>query len=177
VRLRAAREGDAAPIAALHLASWQDAYRGVLDDAVLDGTAPGELARHWDATLPLAVPGAVILAFRDSALAAFVAAYVQGATAYVDNLHVAPGLRGGGIGRVLLGLAARRLRRLGCTRAELLVFAANTDAIRFYRALGAEIGVEQACEVHGHRVLERRCTWPDLATLIAAAAPMAARPA
>jgi ribosomal protein S18 acetylase RimI-like enzyme len=170
MRLRAARAGDAASIAALHLASWRDAYRGVLDDAVLDVVAPVALPRHWDATLPLAEPGVVILAVRDGAPAGFVAAYGRGETAYVDNLHVAPGGRGGGLGRVLLGLAARRLRRLGCTRAELFAFAGNTGALRFYARLGAAIGPEQDCEVHGHPARERVCAWDDIRTLIAATA-------
>jgi ribosomal protein S18 acetylase RimI-like enzyme len=171
MRLRAARAGDAAAIAALHLASWRDAYRGVLDDQVLDVVAPVALPGHWTATLPLARPGAVILAVADGAPAGFVAAYVEGATAYVDNLHVAPGLRGGGVGRVLLGLAARRLRRLGCTRAELFAFAGNTGALRFYARLGAAIGPVQPCEVHGHPAEDRICAWEEIGTLIAATAP------
>jgi len=169
-RFRAARGSDAPAIAALHLASWRDAYRGVLPDAVLDVAAPAEMPRHWAATLPLSRPGAVILAMRGGEPLGFVAAYVEGATAYVDNLHVAPGGRGAGLGRVLLGLAARRLRRLGCTRAELFAFAGNTGALRFYARLGAAIGPVQPCEVHGHSAEERICAWEEIGSLIAATA-------
>jgi ribosomal protein S18 acetylase RimI-like enzyme len=62
------------------------------------------------------------------------------------------------------------MRSRGCVAAELTVFARNDAALRFYERLGAVIGPEQMGETFGHRVLERRCSWPDIATLIAAAA-------
>jgi len=171
LKLRAAREGDAAAIAALHLASWRDAYRGILDDAFLEGPAETVMAGHWETALARRpMPGVVLLASMGTEAAGFVAAWRQGVTALVDNLHVRPGLRGAGIGRTLLGAVARRMRARGCTGAEVSVFAANIDAIRFYGALGARIGPEEMGETFGQRVHERRCSWPEIDLLIQIAA-------
>jgi ribosomal protein S18 acetylase RimI-like enzyme len=171
LQLRAAREEDAATIAALHLASWRDAHRGILDDAFLDGPAETVMAEHWHAALahrPMRY--LVLLASIGAEATGFVAARRRGVTALVDNLHVRPGLRGAGIGRTLLGAVARRMRSRGCVGVELGVFAANIPAIRFYGALGARIGPEEAGETFGQSVPERRCTWPEIDQLIQAAA-------
>ncbi|AMB58521.1 GNAT family N-acetyltransferase [Microterricola viridarii] len=50
--VRPALEGDAAQIARLHVESWRETYRGLMDDAVLDD--PGALGRRelfWAAAL------------------------------------------------------------------------------------------------------------------------------
>lgn len=170
LRLRPAQAADAAAVAALHCASWRDAYRGVLEDAFLDGPLAALMDRHWAERLALPRPAATVLIGElAGAMVGFVAVLPDGPAALVDNLHVRPGLRGAGIGRRLLGEAARRARVRGFTSAWLAVFAGNADAIRFYAALGAEIGPEQPGETFGQAVLERRCAWPDIATLIAAA--------
>jgi RimJ/RimL family protein N-acetyltransferase len=62
------------------------------------------------------------------------------------------------------------MQRRGCRVAELDVFAANARAIRFYAALGAEIGAEQPGETFGQKVMERHCAWPSIERLIAVAA-------
>ncbi|PWS36929.1 GNAT family N-acetyltransferase [Falsiroseomonas bella] len=170
LRLRAARAADAGTIAALHLASWRDAYRGMLDDAFLDAEAPGAMAAHWQAVMarrPL--PGVVLLAKLGHEAVGFCAAWKHGATAHVDNLHVRPGLRGAGIGRALIAEAATRLQSRGCAGADLRVFVGNAAALRFYRGLGARIGPPEAGASFGQAVIERRCDWPDIGKLIAAA--------
>jgi ribosomal protein S18 acetylase RimI-like enzyme len=171
LRLKMAREGDAATVAALHLASWRDSYRGIMGDDFLDDEAPRLFPEHWTETLsrrPL--PGLVLLATVGGEAAGFVAVWRRGEIAYVDNLHVRPGLRGAGIGRALLRHAAARMHRRGCRRAELDVFAGNERAIRFYAALGAEIGAELPGETFGQKVAERRCAWPAIERLIQVAA-------
>jgi ribosomal protein S18 acetylase RimI-like enzyme len=168
-RLREAGAADEAAILALHLASWRDAYREVLDPAFLAGPAGDRLGEHWRAVFagpPRA--GAVILAEAEDGPAGFAAAWLKGTRCYIDNLHVRPGLRGGGLGRALLGLAARRLAERGAESADLCVFAGNTAAIRFYRSLGAETGPERLEETFGQMVAEHEMRWPDIATLIAA---------
>ncbi len=171
LRLRAARQTDAATIAALHLASWQDSYRGLLEDAFLDGEAPDAMAAHWDRALRLRpLPGVVVLALLGGDAVGFCAAWRHGRIAHVDNLHVRPGLRGAGIGRTLLREAALRLQARGCAEADLRVFAENTGALRFYRTLGAQVGPPEYGTSFGQPVSERRCAWEDIGRLIAAAA-------
>ena len=171
LRLRSARASDAHCVAAIQLASWRDTYRGILDDAFLDGPLEAELLAHWeDMIAQRRRAGVVILATAAGGPVGFVAAWREGRVALVDNLHVRPGVRGAGIGRALLGFAAQRLQTQGCTTVELTVFAANEGALRFYRALRATIGPEEPGVTHGQQVPERRCAWPAIETLIAAAA-------
>jgi ribosomal protein S18 acetylase RimI-like enzyme len=169
LRLRNARAADAPAIAALHLASWRDAYRGVLEDDFLDGPLAELMSRRW--TEALAAPrreGLVAVAVLAGDAAGFIAILRRGAVAHVDNLHVRPGLRGAGIGRLLLGHGASRMQERGCTAAEVTVFARNDGALRFYEKLGAAIGPEETGETFGRPVLERRCAWPAIATLVEA---------
>jgi ribosomal protein S18 acetylase RimI-like enzyme len=170
LRMRAARAADAAAVAALHLASCRDAYRGVLADDFLDGPMAALLDRHWAETLAgRGRKGVVMLATAIGDPVGFVAAWRRGDSAHIENLHVQPGMRGAGIGRLLLGAAAERMAAQGCTAADLMVFAANVGAIRFYRALGAAVGPEEEGVAFGQRVVERRCAWPDIRALVTAA--------
>ena len=49
--IRAARVGDAAQIAVVHVRSWQGAYRGLLPQAYLDGLDPAERVGRWERSL------------------------------------------------------------------------------------------------------------------------------
>jgi ribosomal protein S18 acetylase RimI-like enzyme len=160
----------------LHVASWRDAYRGVLDDAFLDGPMAGLMARHWQEALAVRRrPGVVMMATAGGDPVGFAAAWREGTNAHIDNLHVRPGMRGAGIGRALLGFAAGRMQGQGCATADLSVLAGNTGAIRFYRTLGASVGPEEPGTVFGQTVAERRCSWPDIGALAAAASRPKAR--
>jgi len=159
LRLRSARPADAGAIAALHVASWRDAYREVLDPAFLAGPVEEALGAHWRGVFATRRrPGLVILATAGREVAGFVAALREGRRCHVDNLHVRPGMRNAGIGRALLGFAAKRMADSGAESADLWVFARNAGAIRFYAELGAEIGPEVVRETFGQIVAEREVT-------------------
>ncbi len=169
LRLRSARAADAAEIAALHLASWRDVYRGLLEDAFLDGPAEGLIRQYWREALAVRRrSGVVLLATAGGDSVGFIAVWRDGPTAFIDNLHVRPGMRGAGIGRALLGMALGRMQGQGCTEVALVCLAGNAGGLRFYRELGAEIGPEEEGETFGQRVIERRCTWDRLQDLLAA---------
>jgi ribosomal protein S18 acetylase RimI-like enzyme len=176
LRIGPARAREAGTVLALHLASWRDAYRDVLDPAFLAGPVEGALGARWrEVFARRRHPGAVLLARRGGEAVGFVAAWLRDRDCYVDNLHVHPGLRGGGIGRALLGEAARRLAAAGATSASLGVFAANRAALRFYAALGGEVGPEVLGETLGQVVPEHAVRWPEIGVLIrACAAPPSA---
>lgn len=169
LRLRTARAGDAAAIAEIHVASWQDAYRGVLPDAFLDSELEGRLHAHWAGLFAgRRPPGAVILATAGGTAAGFAAAWREGANAHIDNLHVRPGLRRAGIGRALLGFTALRLMQMGADTADLWVLAANRDALRFYARLGGAVVQQQDRPTQGQVVPQCRVAWADIQVLIKA---------
>jgi ribosomal protein S18 acetylase RimI-like enzyme len=171
LRVRGARLADCAAITGLHVASWRDAYRDILSADFLAGPVEEKLASHWQAALGgRRRGGALLVAIAARQMAGFAAVWREGDNCHVDNLHVRPGLRGAGIGRALLGFAAQRMHDQGAQTADLWVFAANHGALRFYLALGGEVGPVVLRETHGQLVPERRVTWPSLRGLVAACA-------
>jgi ribosomal protein S18 acetylase RimI-like enzyme len=135
--IRAATVADADAVAALHAASWRSAYRGILSEQTLGPDLDEERRRHWRAKLAAARRDDLVLMVDDIAFIAVWSAGDPGFGAYIDNLHVHPERRGGGIGRHLMGEAARLLAERGEHRAYLWVFDANVRTIEFYRRLAA----------------------------------------
>jgi ribosomal protein S18 acetylase RimI-like enzyme len=173
IEIRPATEADASAIADLHQRSWRSAYRGLLPDSYLDGRAGDELAARWRTTFTEDEPRRVILvAMTPDGIAGFVAAWPKSPDkALIDNLHVAPGQRGGGIGRRLMGRAAAELRLLGFRAAFLEVIEGNHDARAFYRRLGAVEGELFVEPIGGHPTPVFPVVWDDLTALEAACAP------
>ncbi len=60
----------------------------------------------------------------------------SGLTGYISDLMVRPELRGGGLGRALLGAAERFLRDRGAASLSLYTLARNARARAFYAAAG-----------------------------------------
>ncbi len=158
VVLRSLRAGDADTVAALHATSWRSAYRGILADDYLDHGVDADRQAVWRERLqgPDAAPAFGIVA-EDPTGQMMGFAYVmldhdpEWGT-LVDNLHVHPDAKGGGIGRQLLRAV---VRGLGPEHRQqplfLWVLDANEPAKRFYARLGAEFtdqGPEQALRRH-----------------------------
>jgi GNAT superfamily N-acetyltransferase len=167
--MRDAGPGDAPAVAALHAASWQSAYRRFASAAYLDGPAAADLLAAW--TRALAAPPAgsfVMLDEAAGALRAFISiklAVEPFYDAFVYALHVDPALRGGGIGRRLLGLAVERLIAQGHRSLALRAFDGNPDGIRFYRRLGGSLEGHGLDEVGGVTFPDTLIGWRDLPAL------------
>jgi ribosomal protein S18 acetylase RimI-like enzyme len=58
---------------------------------------------------------------------------------YVQDMYVAPRMRGRGVGRDLMEAVMRRSREQGGRYVKLSVYDGNEQAIGFYRSLGFEI--------------------------------------
>lgn len=165
---REASAADAPAIAALLTASWQEAYAGLLPQELLRGRLADLHRDAWAAHFAAPRPGVVLLAEKPDGLQGFCAAWLAGEEAYVDNLHLRPGQRGGGIGRRLLGQAVGALVQRGATRAALTIIEGNDDALRFYRRLGGIEGAPYPALLHGVATRYRRIAWDDAAALSAA---------
>ena len=110
----------------------------------------------------------VLIAERDDVAVGFVC-LIAGADprwgGLVDNLHVAPDLKGGGIGSLLLRAAAARIAADGL---HLFCYTANHPARGFYDRMGGQ--VVEALEKpgpDGRPAPELRYFWPDAAALAA----------
>jgi ribosomal protein S18 acetylase RimI-like enzyme len=168
--IREAVAADAGAVAAIHLRSWQTAYRGILPDHYIDGALSDDLLVQWHTSFADRRQGLVLLAEEATRLVGFIAVWRdRGAEepALIDNLHVDPARRGGGLGRRLLGEAMRRLAAARCRGAYLWVFAANERTIALYDRLGGVAGERTTKPVGGHPVAMIRYEWCDLAALAA----------
>lgn len=133
--IRRATPSDRDAIAALHLASWQDAYTIELPPEVLRDEVPSYLRGKW-AVRTFAAPELTLVAEADGALRGFVCALTDRDPPLIDNLHVRPGLRGAGTGARLLSEVRAALRAEGFGRAYLTVLERNPRALAFYLSQG-----------------------------------------
>lgn len=141
LRFRAACPGDAQAIAGLQADSWQRHYRGAFSDAFLDHDAAGYLLPLWTERLAKPDPLArTILAERDGTIVGLAHTLLgHDATrgAFLDNLHVAYGLKRQGIGTRLLTMTVQAvLDWSSVSGLYLWVLELNSGARAFYSARG-----------------------------------------
>ncbi|MGY4306872.1 ribosomal protein S18 acetylase RimI-like enzyme [Bradyrhizobium sp. USDA 4369] len=172
ITLRSASKDDAPAIAALHAASWREAYANILAPDFLSGEIEADRRMVWAQRLDTPDADQLVNVACDPSgrLRGFICCYRDADPVWgslVDNLHVAADTRGSGLGERLLRDAARRLAAHGSGPAlHLWVFEANVAGLRFYTRLGGrvvETGRSQIPAAGGKTVL--RVHWPDLAQL------------
>jgi GNAT superfamily N-acetyltransferase len=134
---------DAAGIAAVHVASWQVAYRGLLPTAFLDALSVADRQTRWSHTL--ANPGPridTLVATLADRIVGFAGVGLRRCENPRDDdgelyaIYLHPDRWGHGIGFHLQSTALARLRELGFTTATLRVLSGNERAISFYRRTG-----------------------------------------
>jgi ribosomal protein S18 acetylase RimI-like enzyme len=211
ITLRRAEAADIPRIAALHVASWRAAYRGILSDRFLDGPVEAERLAMWQGRCgadltrwPLMLvaedgkgreggsaeraaatragqietPGVDLAGVRAGAgraapLAGFICVFPEHDARWgslVDNLHVAPGRTGQGIGRRLMHAAATILIETRCLApVHLWVYADNHGARAAYERFGGR-AVEQYLgpAPDGHQVMAVRYAWDGPSALLSA---------
>ena len=102
------------------------------------------LTRPWndpdkDFALALGTAGSTVLVVRgDEGIDGSVTVGFDGHRGWVYYLAVAPGRRGGGLGRMLMAAAEDWLRARGAPKVQLMVREDNHEALGFYEALGLE---------------------------------------
>ncbi|MFG2903865.1 GNAT family N-acetyltransferase [Kitasatospora sp. NPDC048286] len=159
---------DAESIAELHAASWRTTYRGIVPEEGLGDGMVAQRRELWKLRLevdygePENTPE-LLVAEQAGAVAGFIYLVPQpDGGVLIDNLHVRPGLNGGGIGRELLtaGRAHVAERHPGAG-LSLEVLRDNTRAIAFYEREGAERVRAQEGEFPGGFLLpEYVYAWP-----------------
>jgi hypothetical protein len=147
-RFRVAGPGDADAVARLHADSWQRHYRSAFSDAFLDNDVAGFLLPLWTERLASPDPQArTILAEFDGAVVGLAHTLLgedPGWGAFLDNLHVAHGLKRQRIGTRLLALTGQEVVDWSpASGLYLWVLEQNSDARAFYAARGG-VCVERA---------------------------------
>jgi len=145
VSIRRAQPADAPAIAAVHVRSWQAAYRGLLPADYLNGLDPAQRTARWEATLRgLDWPGrGVLVAEQDGQVVGFAgfsptrdADLDPLATGEVATIYLLPQAWRQGHGRGLMAGALASLGEAGFREAALWVLDTNQRARRFYEAGG-----------------------------------------
>ncbi len=134
------------PLAAADHAQWAPLWRGYLDfyraavDAKTTETTFGRLTGEAE---PM---GGYLARDGDGAAIGLVhwivhrSCWTVGDYCYLQDLFVAPGRRGGGVGRLLIDTVAAMARELGCSRAHWLTHETNRDAMRLYDKVAERSG-------------------------------------
>ena len=163
--IRDACPADAEALAALHVAVWQQAYRGILPDAYLDGLTPAQRLPLWQSILAEEASGhlTLVLEAGDGSLGGFLSAGPPrdlprgGRTLYraeIYAINILPALQGRGQGRRLLLHAADWLGERGLMPFFLWVLADNARARSFYDMLGGQLAARRSVAIGGKRLTE-----------------------
>jgi ribosomal protein S18 acetylase RimI-like enzyme len=164
--IRLARDSDRGTIAAIHTASWQDTYRDVLPDDLLDGTLGNIMADRWRSQAIADRDVVLVAEAADGEILGFAATWVEEqGSGYIDNLHVRSSARSQGLGGAMLRETARQLLRHGVPSGYLHVVASNQRARSLYVRLGGEPGPIEDKNLYGTIVPNQRINWSDLSIL------------
>jgi len=139
VKVRHAVADDAAAIAAVHVRTWQVAYRGLIADEVLARLSVEQREEMWRRALTADGGPAVYVAIRDRALVGFCAVAApssdddaEDGVAEIGAIYVDPDVWRTGVGRALMDAALEDLRAGGWRWLTLWVLAENQQARDFY---------------------------------------------
>lgn len=167
IKVRKADDGDVSGIAAIHVRSWQAAYRGILPEALLDGLSASEREESWREllvggedrwlTLVAESTGGGLMGFCSAATPSRDEG-VGDATAEIGAIYVDPAYWRQGAGSAMLSAAFEELRRQGRHDVVLWVLPENRSALAFYDSFGFEIeeGIEKREQRSGRRVIRLR---------------------
>jgi ribosomal protein S18 acetylase RimI-like enzyme len=139
--VRDARVDDAAAIAAIQVAGWKTAYRGIVPDGALAALDVTQREARWREILAGSTSRELV-AEEEGIVRAFLShgpARDAGSPAgawEIYALYTDPGAWGRGFGRALWTDLESRLREIGCPEVTLWVLEANRRARRFYESLG-----------------------------------------
>jgi len=144
IRVEVAGERDLRRIAAIHVDSWQDAFRGIVPDAVLTGHSVERSLELWRGNFDR-YPGNLTIARQGDSVVGFCCAgpaVNQAKNApfefQIYALHTSPALRRRGIGAALLRQALARCRAGGMTRAIVWTLDQLVLSRRFYEREGGQ---------------------------------------
>jgi len=163
--IRNAGPGDVECIAAIHVSSWQSAYRGLLPDSYLDSLTAEQRLPMWKQILGSPIPSvSVWVATIEDEIVGFCSIgppESSGADAtdplVLHTIYLQPGHERRGIGGALLRHAEQGMQHLGAGSAILWVLSGNGRATRFYEASGWKPdGVEKLDQIFGQTVREVR---------------------
>lgn len=154
--IRPVMQDDLASLAAMHLASWRAAYRGIMPDSLLASLSQEEFEENWRQTMSNSLRRS-FLCEANAELLGLVSFSIgpsdlppAEAVGEIFELYVAPSCWGQGYGSSLCNLAVTQSFTAGCAAVELWVLTANSPARRFYEAQGFQLEAGRTLTVNRH---------------------------
>ena len=165
LRVRWAGADDARGVAVVHVDSWREAYRGLIDQSVLDALSVDQRSEGWSHWIDLslstrsndgaAAPHRLLVTEVGGQIAGW-ASFGAGRDPGMSQLgelagiYVHPAQWSTGVGNALLGRVERELLAESFTDGYLWVLRGNDRATRFYERHGWHAdGVEKTGEAGG----------------------------
>jgi ribosomal protein S18 acetylase RimI-like enzyme len=173
MRIRPALPDDANAIARVHVQAWQETYRGIMPDAVLDTISVAERAKSWSERIPSLAERrqSVVVAPNDTGeLIGFAGCGPArlpelGADGEIYMINIVNRGKRQRFGAALMHEMARQLDALGFRAAGLWVLEANLPARAFYARLGGAPGIAIENEHGGVILKDLAIRWPTVAAL------------
>lgn len=169
--IRPAAVQDSEGIAYVHVTAWQDTYRGLLPDSVLETLSVERRSRQWRETLrdPENPYHSISVAENDRQLVGFVnyGREREGDQEYEGELfaiYVLKNFRGQGLGHRLVQSAANGLLALNFVSMLVWVLADNPYQ-RFYERLGGMYLRQKSMQVGDALLMEKAYGWKDIRPL------------
>jgi GNAT superfamily N-acetyltransferase len=153
---------DAEVCAAIHVASWKAAYRGMMPDEYLDGLCVDDRLPAWREMLAAErAPQTVIVVIEDDGVVRGFATCRPTADTptcgEVGAIYLEPDTWERGLGRQLMAAVVERASSSGLRELTLWVHTQNSRARAFYTRTGwTDDGVQRSAVVWGVEVPERR---------------------
>jgi GNAT superfamily N-acetyltransferase len=170
--VRAAVPQDEAIFVRAQLAGWQHAYKDLLPASYLHGAALIEERRDfWREQFTSNRPHQWLAVAQSNSevvgvTCAFSAIPITHGQCCVDQLYILPAHKRRGVGRQLIAAAAAWCEERGSESVVLSVIEGNTEAVKFYTALG---GTPEAADPWeppcGGRLAVLEFVWPDIRVL------------
>ena len=142
MKLRPATKIDASNIAEVHVASWRYAFKGIMQQDILDNLSVQETAKRWEGILEQNT-GKVFVSEHGGLISGFVNArkyryddIVKPLPGEIASIYLAPQFIGQGVGAKLLQQGIAYLESEGLSGVAAWVLEANAAAITFYKAFG-----------------------------------------
>jgi GNAT superfamily N-acetyltransferase len=174
IAIRRASTLDAAAIAAVHVAAWQDTYAGILPTPYLANLSRTGLVNQYHRGIQDRSGGHAVFVATDGDR---VVGFASGgrsrrgglAAGEVHTLYLLDDYRDQGLGRRLLRAMAAHLSAIGCGSVMLWVLAAN-PSFWFYRHLAGRPVARETIRVAGQAVEQVAIRWEPIDSLLAATA-------
>ena len=142
MKIRAAIEEDCIQMAEIHLASWRNAYKGIVDQKILDGLDRDQRSEAWKALLSSS-SWPVFVAADLGKITGFVSVCeyrdddLDSATVgEVSAIYIVPSLIRTGLGAALFRKGLDFLENSGFHQVALWVLEDNFPTISFYENFG-----------------------------------------